>query len=278
MNNLFELISVQPLLKTQDSLVQWSYYESLITNHLDTLESNCELTFICLPEYALGNKTTYSEDTFLKLNDRISLFAKEQKCTIIAGSYAHFENNKWYNRSLIFNTKGHIGFYYDKTHPFNFELLNGITAGSNKEVFLIEGLKVKLLICSDLWFPEEIRDLLNEEIDVIIVPAMAVVKNNQLVNYGKSLWHSLALTRSKENVIPVMVSDWAVQPMRNSYTCGSSCIINPSIRWNNEFEEKKAFNTVANGNEGIISSIISQKEILEYQKYRKEVGLLPDFK
>ena len=275
-NKLFNLISVQPLLTSQNSLIQWSYYETLIASHLDTLESNCDLTFICLPEYALGNKTTYSEDTFLKLKEKISLFAKERKCTIIAGSYAHFEHNKWYNRSLIFNTKGNISYHYDKNHPFNFELLNGITPGSNKDVFVIDGLKVKLLICSDLWFPEEIRNLLNEGIDVVIVPAMAVVRNNNLVDYGKSLWHSLALTRSKENVIPVMVSDWAVQPMRDSYTCGSSCIINPSIRWYNEFEEKKAFNTLVNGTEGVISSIISKKEIMEYQKYRKEVGLLPD--
>ena len=276
MDTTFTLISLQPLMKSQDPFVQWSYYEDLVKDHLKTLTSTTDYTFICLPEYALGNKTTYSEGKLLKIKEKISSLAKETNSFIIAGSFAHYEDSKWFNRSLVFNPKGKNQFHYDKAHPFNFELKNGITPGTNKEVFKIGDLHVKLLICSDLWFPEEIRNLSNNRLDLILVPAMAVVKSARLIHYGKKLWHSLALTRSKENVIPLVVSDWAAQQMRESYTCGSSCIINPSIRWTNESEEQQAYKKISNSSEGIISSVISKQAILEYQAYRREVGLLPE--
>ena len=275
METTYHLVSLQPLMKSQDPVVQWAYYEDLIKTHLKSQKVNTDYTFICLPEYALGNKSTYSLEKFLKTKEKISLFAQETHSYIIAGSFAHFQDSKWFNRSLVFNHEGENVFYYDKTHPFNFELKNGITPGTRTEVLNINDLKIKLLLCSDLWFPEEIRNLSKEHIDLIIVPAMAVVKNAKLIQYGKALWHSLALTRSKENVIPLMVSDWAAQPMRESYTCGSSCIINPSIRWNDEQEEQKAFKRISDSAEGVISSIISRKAIQEYQDYRREVGLLP---
>ena len=78
---------------------------------------------------------------------------------------------------------------YDKKHLFNFELKNDITPGSKDGILSISGLTIKMLTCSDLWFPEEIRSLLEKKIDLVIVPAMAVVKSQQFVNYGRSLWH-----------------------------------------------------------------------------------------
>ena len=257
-------------------MVQLTYYKELISKQLEKTTVQTDFTFICLPEYAFGNKSNYSKKNISFMHEELSSFAQEKNSFIIAGSYAFPENNTWFNRSFVFDNQGKNSYYYDKTHPFNYELKNGISPGINRNIFTAKGLKIKILICADLWFPEEIRNLKNEKIDLIIVPSMAVVKNIKLVNYGKSLWHSLALIRSKENVIPLMVSDWAVQPIRGSFTCGSSCIINPSIRWNDETEEKEAFNKFENDIDGAISSIISKSAILDYQKYRIEVGLLPD--
>ena len=178
-------------MKSNNPTQQWNHYKSLIKESLDTTTGKSDVSFVVLPEYALGNKLNYSEDEFNSIIEKISKFVQENNINLVAGSYAHFEKNKWYNRSLVFESSGNNILEYDKKHLFNFELKNDITPGSKSGLFTIAGLKVKILICSDLWFPEEIRNLLKEKIDLVVVPAMAVVQNKQLVSYGKNLWHSL---------------------------------------------------------------------------------------
>ena len=276
MDTTYTLISIQPFMKSQDPIIQWDYYKGLIEQKLLHQDQTTDFIFITLPEYAFGNRKYYSEEKLFKLKSELASFTQQHECYLITGSYAHPQDNTWFNRSLIFDPHGTNQYYYDKTHPFNFEKKNGVSPGLNRNVFTINNLKVKLLICSDLWFPEEIRSLQDEKIDLILVPAMAVVRNQSLVNYGQTLWHSLALTRSKENVIPLVVSDWAIQPVRDSYTCGASCIIDPSVRWQNAIEEPKSFNKFTTKTEGALVSIISRNAVLEYQAYRREVGLLPE--
>ena len=276
MDKLFGLVSIQPILQTHDTEKQWFYYESLINRYLGQSPRKDITTFVTLPEYALGNKSAYDESELEKIQDVISTFATEHHLTILAGSHADKENQTWYNRAWLFDSETVKVHNYENNQLFNFELKNEITPGTNNGVFTVENLKVKLLICSDLWFPEEIRSLNHEQIDLLLVPAMAVVQGKNLIDYGKFLWHSLAQTRSKENVIPLVVSDWAEQPMREAYTCGSSCIIDPSRRWENEVEKKLSFNFMKEINEGFIASELSQQAIQKYQKYRREVGLLPE--
>lgn len=276
MDEKINLVSIQPIMHNQDILEQWSYYESFITKYLEKNRHIESETFITLPEYALGNKSTYDQELLEKTKDLISKFVEEHNVSIVAGSHAQKEGELWYNRAWLFDSESQKIQTYDKKHLFNFELKNDITPGSTKGIFTVGKLKVKILICSDLWFPEEIRSAMEEKIDLIIVPAMAVVQSNQYVDYGKTLWHSLAQTRSKENIIPLMVSDWAEQSVRQAYTCGSSCIIDPSQRWTNDSEKRNYFTFMSHENEGFITKEISMNSVREYRKYRMEVGLLPN--
>lgn len=276
MDKMLNLVSIQPVINSQDILTQWSYYKSLINNYLQTLPKNDFPTFVSLPEYALGNKQTYNEESINKVRDQIATFAEEHHLNIVAGSHAHYEEQHWFNRAWLFDAENDKIYEYDKGHLFNFELKNDITPGTKTGIFTINKIKIKILICSDLWFPEEIRTSLHEQLDLIIVPAMAVVQHKDFVDYGKTLWHSLAQTRSKENIIPLMVSDWAEQPVREAaYTCGSSCIVDPSQRWTNKSDRSNYFTFMDKENEGFISKLISREQVLEYRKYRREVGLLP---
>lgn len=276
MDEKISLVSIQPIIHNQDIFQQWSYYESFITKYLEKSKHNGFKTFVTLPEYALGNKSTYNQELLEKTKDTIAKFVDENNINIVAGSHAHKDGEFWYNRAWLFDSESHKIQVYDKKHLFNFELKNNITPGSADGIFTIGKLKVKLMICSDLWFPEEIRSAMEEKIELIIVPAMAVVQNNKFVDYGKTLWHSLAQTRSKENIIPLMVSDWAEQPVRQAYTCGSSCIIDPSQRWTNDSEKQNYFTFMSQENEGFITKEISINSVREYREYRKEVGLLPN--
>lgn len=282
MSNSYTLISVQPTRSSKEPLDQWKHYMTLIKKFKTLNKENLanHPIIITLPEYALGNKTKQNiEDHFDDVFDSISQFCIENEINLISGSYAHKVEGGWKNRLLVWDKNGRIISEYDKKYLFNFERKNNFIPGDKSGIisFMLEKLKLKLLICSDLWFPEEIRNILNERLDILIVPAMSVVPKHDLISYGRWLWHSLAITRSRENVIPVVVSDWAVQKFGDSWTCGTSSIINPSIRWTNEIEYNNAFNHFQNGEEGIIYSIINRDKIEEYKNYRQKAGLLPEF-
>jgi hypothetical protein len=74
----------------------------------------------------------------------------------------------------------------------------------------------------------------------------------------------------------VVVADWAVQSFGESWTCGASSILNPSIKWTTKSEYGQAFVTFNEKKQNFISTIVSLTEIYEYRKYRRETGLLPE--
>jgi predicted amidohydrolase len=263
---------------------QWHYYTQLILNQLEKQKEFTQQnlpTIITLPEYALGNvkKNRNHKDDTDYIKELISKFTKKYNVNLIGGSFAYKDTNGYKNRSLVWNNRGNNVASYDKKHLFNFEKKANFLPGTQAGLVQVQNdLKLKVLICSDLWFPEEVRLHLNDDINFVIVPAMSVVPEHNKIPYGRWLWHSLAITRARENVTPVIVSDWAVQNVKegSTWTCGASSIIDPSVRWTNNEEYKQAFNHFDHGQVGILSSIIDLEKINEYKKYRKNVGLLPD--
>lgn len=81
-------------------------------------------------------------------------------------------------------------------------------AGNERGIFEINGWRVGILICADLWSPGHARAL-RAEVDLLCVPAKTAVPSDQHVGYARELWHCLALTRAMENGFAIVVSDWA---------------------------------------------------------------------
>lgn len=80
---------------------------------------------------------------------------------IIGGSVANQKDGKFYNSSFVFSRSGELVYEYDKIHlvPMLGEpdyLTGGETA---PEVFELDGIKMGLIICYDLRFPEITRSL-----------------------------------------------------------------------------------------------------------------------
>lgn len=65
-------------------------------------------------------------------------------------------------------------------------------------VFRFKNFKIGLLVCYDLFFPENARKLYEERADLIVCGANAF--------QGQTFWEPLALIRSMENQIPVIIS------------------------------------------------------------------------
>src|SRR5690625_2162829 len=86
----------------------------------------------------------------------LSDLAKKNNIDIIGGSVGNKRADRFYNSSLVFNRHGDIVYQYDKIHlvPMLDEH-KFLTGGQEKaHVFELDGIKMGLIICYDLRFPE----------------------------------------------------------------------------------------------------------------------------
>jgi predicted amidohydrolase len=171
---------------------------------------------------------------------------------------------------------------YDKRVLFSHEAERR-SPGQGPGVFELDGVRVGVLICGDLWPPEFARELVDAA-DLLCVPTMTSVPSDTHVEYARVLWTNLALTRAMENGLVVAVSDWAadrhdesviadgVKTRRTFYTCGAASICDPSHRP----DINRIQHTHEGGQAGTLCARIDLATLAEYRKYRRAVGLLPE--
>ncbi len=201
---------------------------------------------------------------------------------IVGGSieYRH-KYGRMYNSCFVVDRDGREVGEYAKRKLFAQEA-DTRTAGNRAGIFELDGFRVGVLICADLWFPELARELLNE-VDVLCVPAKTSVPSDRYIDYARKLWQNLALTRALENALPVVVSDWAESRHQGKhviegttvrqvhYTAGASSIVDPSVRP----DPDRIQQMLAAGGAGVIVSAIDLEAVAKFRAYRASVGLLP---
>ena len=102
----------------------------------------------------------------------ICQLAKKYNVNIVAGSVIAEVEDNIFNRCIISNRNGEIIALYDKTHLFSFAEEEKIfTAGKNFSVFEIDGVKCGVIICYDLRFPEFVRKIALNDIEILFCPA-----------------------------------------------------------------------------------------------------------
>ncbi|WP_221568426.1 carbon-nitrogen family hydrolase [Alkalihalobacillus sp. TS-13] len=141
--------------------------------------------------------TAYTLDELDGLADRngeptcsfLMELAAKYEINIIGGSVANQLDGKIYNSSFVFNRKGEQVYQYDKVHlvPMLDEP-NFLTGGEKAaEVFELDGVKMGVIICYDLRFPELIRSLAIEGAQILfIVAEWPLARRNHWVTLQKS--------------------------------------------------------------------------------------------
>jgi len=234
---------------------------------------------IVLPEYVFGTLRDWNigwEERLLQVRKGISDLCQKHRVFIVAGSVPYrTRRNRWRNRSYLFSSDGRVIGAYDKQRPFRTEILMGLEPGKQTPIFCLAQLRLSILLCSDLWFPRLVRRA-SKDADFIAVPAMTTVLNQRHTAYGRWAWHSLVVVRSKENAIPIVSADHPEGVYASGiYTCGASCIADPSHRFgSNEGPHTQALKVADPRSQTVIVSTISQESIRDYKAYRREVGLL----
>ncbi|ASN40701.1 carbon-nitrogen hydrolase family protein [Paeniglutamicibacter terrestris] len=153
---------------------------------------------------------------------KLSFMAAENNIAIVAGGYESSGEERPYNTLAVLDATGEILGTYRKIHlydAFSYQESKSIKAGDVAEVpvFEIAGLKVGVLTCYDLRFPEIARRLVNEGAELLLVAA-AWFKGEHKIEH----WETLLRARAIENTVWVAAAGTSSQ-----HTIGHSAILDP---------------------------------------------------
>lgn len=210
-----ELIPGNPV-QNQKKVQAWVEQESKSSNP----------DVIVLPEmwttsYTLDKIHEFADDNGNTTIPFLQNLALTYEVNIVGGSFANNIDGKIYNTAVVINRKGEVVYQYNKVHLVPMLDEPKYLAGGDKvpELFEIDGIKMGLVICYDLRFPEIIRPLALEGAEVLFIVAewpIARIKH----------WENLQITRAIENQMFV-VSCNNVGTYVNETFSGKSMIINP---------------------------------------------------
>ncbi|GAB3794285.1 carbon-nitrogen family hydrolase [Virgibacillus kimchii] len=185
---------------------------------------------IVLPElwnsgYALDTLAEKADINGERTKAFLGALAKKHGIHIIGGSVGNKKDGKLFNSSFVFNRDGELVYEYDKIHlvPMLNEhhFLNG--GERQAEVFELDGIKMGLITCYDLRFPELARQLALDGATVLHIVA-------QWPKARKDHWRHLQLARAIENQ-QFIISSNTVGYCDNTEFAGNSMVIDP---WGNE--------------------------------------------
>lgn len=181
---------------------------------------------IVLPEvwttgYSLGHLKADSEELDQGVIPELQAIAKENSCSIIAGSVPMRRDGVVYNTSVAINKSGAIVNLYDKVHLFGlFREERFFAPGNNFGVFDLDGVCCGSTICYDLRFPELFRHQALAGAKIIFCPA-------EWPEARGDIWYLLAQARAAENHIFVVAVNCAGSFKRAPFY-GHSMVVAPS--------------------------------------------------
>ncbi len=104
--------------------------------------------------------------------DRLRDLARELGVWLVPGSLYERDGEHVYNTTPVIDPQGVVVGRHRKMFPFQ-PYEPGVEAGRDPLIFDVPGVgRFGVLICSDLWFPETVRWMVSEGVEVILHPAL----------------------------------------------------------------------------------------------------------
>jgi predicted amidohydrolase len=160
---------------------------------------DCDI--LVLPEL-IGGKADPSA-----YEDAIRGLARQHACYVIGGSCYVFRNGGLLNAGIVVDRKGHVVTHYEKLRPYGSEVDAGVGEGSTIGQFVLEGRRVSVLICSDLWFSQTLTSL-DDDPEVVIIPSFSITQRDDPTK-PRELWKHMLIARAYEHAAYFGVCDWA---------------------------------------------------------------------
>jgi predicted amidohydrolase len=108
---------------------------------------------------------------FPRYQGALSDLARRHRIAIAGASYWHQRDGKAVNTALWCQTDGTVN-HQDKLHPTKPEQAIDTVGGDELRLFELNGIKVGLLVCYDIQFPELSRKLVDGGAELIVVPSL----------------------------------------------------------------------------------------------------------
>jgi predicted amidohydrolase len=144
--------------------------------------NNFKPDIIAFSEYFLVSPdNTNTAETFTKRDHNFELiksWSLEFICLVVGGSIVEQTEGLNFNRCYLIDRGRLIGFY-DKVHLYRDEGGGMITPGSEYRVFQWGDLRVGLLICADVLYPESFLALKELRPDLVFIPTTSPYKQDE---------------------------------------------------------------------------------------------------
>ncbi len=140
----------------------------------------------------------------------LSEAARDHGIAVIAGVFEPGPGRLVYNTAVVFDERGTLAAAYRKIHLFDAlgqRESDQVAAGDEPTVTELGGLRVGLLICYDIRFPEHARALVARGADLIVVPAGWAAGL-----FKEEHWVTLIRARAIENTVWVAAADQVPDP------------------------------------------------------------------
>ncbi len=129
--------------------------------------------FVCLPEYCFVSPEAKSQlETAADLERNLKILSElsvRLDTVLVGGSVVEGDAGKFYNVCYVFDRGQKTG-KYRKVNLYHREAGKGISTGDRYEVFEAKGIRVGVLICADVLFPESYQKLAELKPDIVFVP------------------------------------------------------------------------------------------------------------
>jgi len=156
--------------------------------------------------------------------------AQDNKVLLIGGSIPEIDvAGKIYNSSCVFDQTGNMIAKYRKLHLFDIDIPGQIvfkesdvfTAGEHLALIDYQQLRLSVLICFDIRFPELARMATLAGAQMLFIPAAFNTTT------GPAHWELLMRTRAVDNQLFVAAASPARNPQSSYQTWGHSMIVDP---------------------------------------------------
>ena len=152
---------------------------------------------------------------------KVAEIAREANIAILYG-YPERLNKDVYNSALLIDRSGSISANYCKTHLYGSYEKKYFKPGDSLIISKLEDLKIGILICYDVEFPEAVRTLVYAGADLIAVPTALMEDYCRVANH-------VVPTRAYESgVFVAYVNRCGIEG--DTVYCGRSCLVGPDGR------------------------------------------------
>jgi len=136
----------------------------------------------CLPEYFMVSPEAESvldsadhHDEYLQYFKELS---RELDCALVGPTLLLNSGGGYYN-VCYFISQGEIMGQYKKIHPFKNEGRGQVLPGTEYTVVPFRGIRIGLLICADVLYPESYSRVASQRPDLIIIPVTSPYQDGE---------------------------------------------------------------------------------------------------